>query len=31
MGGILDRIDSPLLGVPVMYYLMVFYVFLTVG
>ncbi len=31
MGGILDRIDSPLLGVPVRYYLMLFYVFLTVG
>ena len=31
MGGILDRIDSTLLGVPVMYYLMLFYVFLTVG
>lgn len=31
MGGVLDRIDSPLLGIPVMYYLMVFYVFLKVG
>jgi phosphatidate cytidylyltransferase len=28
MGGIMDRIDSPLLGIPVMYYLMLFYVFL---
>jgi phosphatidate cytidylyltransferase len=28
MGGIMDRIDSPLLGIPVMYYLMIFYVFL---
>jgi len=31
MGGVLDRIDSALLGIPVMYYLMVFYVFLKVG
>jgi phosphatidate cytidylyltransferase len=31
MGGILDRIDSPLLGIPAMYYLMLFYVFLRVG
>jgi phosphatidate cytidylyltransferase len=31
MGGVLDRIDSPLLGIPVMYYLMLFYVFLRVG
>jgi phosphatidate cytidylyltransferase len=28
MGGIMDRIDSPLLGIPVMYYLMLLYVFL---
>jgi len=28
MGGIMDRIDSPLLGIPVMYYLMIFYIFL---
>jgi phosphatidate cytidylyltransferase len=28
MGGILDRIDSPLLAIPVMYYLMLFTVFL---
>ena len=28
MGGILDRIDSPLLGIPVMYYLMLFWVWL---
>jgi phosphatidate cytidylyltransferase len=31
MGGIMDRIDSPLLGIPVMYYLMLFYVFLEAG
>jgi phosphatidate cytidylyltransferase len=31
MGGILDRIDSPLLGIPVTYYLMLFYVWLEVG
>jgi len=31
MGGILDRIDSPLLGIPVMYYMLRFYVFLMVG
>lgn len=31
MGGILDRIDSPLLGIPVLYYLLLFYVFLQVG
>jgi CDP-diglyceride synthetase len=24
----MDRIDSPLLGIPVMYYLMIFYIFL---
>jgi phosphatidate cytidylyltransferase len=30
-GGILDRIDSPLLGIPVMYYGLLFYVFLHVG
>jgi phosphatidate cytidylyltransferase len=30
-GGVLDRIDSPLLGIPVMYYLLLFYVFLQVG
>jgi phosphatidate cytidylyltransferase len=28
MGGVLDRIDSPLLGIPVMYYMLLFYVFL---
>src|SRR5262249_13652403 len=28
MGGVLDRIDSPLLAIPVMYYLMLFTVFL---
>ena len=31
MGGIMDRIDSPLLGIPVMYYLMLFHLFLQVG
>jgi len=30
MGGVLDRIDSPLLGIPVMYYMLLFYVFLVV-
>ena len=30
-GGLLDRIDSPLLGIPVMYYSLRFYVFLMVG
>ena len=31
MGGVLDRIDSPLLGIPVTYYLLLFYFFLRVG
>jgi phosphatidate cytidylyltransferase len=31
MGGIMDRIDSILLGIPVMYYLMLFTVFLEAG
>ena len=31
MGGVLDRIDSTLLAIPVMYYLMLFYVFLRAG
>ena len=31
MGGVMDRIDSPLLGIPVMYYLMLFTVFLESG
>jgi phosphatidate cytidylyltransferase len=31
MGGLLDRVDSPLLGIPVTYYLMLFYVWLQVG
>ena len=31
MGGIMDRIDSPLLGIPVMYYLMIFYIFLQMA
>jgi phosphatidate cytidylyltransferase len=30
LGGVLDRIDSPLLGIPVMYYMLLFYVFLMV-
>ena len=30
-GGVLDRIDSFLLAIPVMYYAMLFYVFLKVG
>jgi phosphatidate cytidylyltransferase len=31
MGGILDRIDSPLLAIPVMYYMMLFSVFVRLG
>jgi len=31
MGGVLDRIDSPLLAIPVMYYMLTFYMFLRVG
>ena len=31
MGGILDRVDAPLLGIPVTYYLMLLYVWLQVG
>lgn len=31
MGGVLDRIDAPLLAIPVMYYMMLFYVFLRAG
>ena len=31
MGGLLDRVDAPLLGIPVMYYLMLFVVWLRVG
>ena len=31
MGGVMDRIDSILLGVPVMYYMLLFYVFLHAG
>jgi phosphatidate cytidylyltransferase len=31
MGGILDRVDAPILGIPVTYYLMLFYVWLQVG
>jgi phosphatidate cytidylyltransferase len=31
MGGILDRIDSALLGIPIMYYMLLFYVWIKVG
>ena len=31
MGGVMDRIDSPLLGIPVMYYMLLFYVFVRTG
>ena len=31
MGGILDRVDSPLLGIPLTYYLMLFYIWLKAG
>lgn len=31
MGGVLDRIDAPLLAIPVMYYMMMAYVFLRIG
>ena len=31
MGGVLDRIDSPLLAIPVMYYLLLTYVFMRAG
>ncbi len=31
MGGVMDRIDSPLLGIPVMYYMLRFYFFLGAG
>jgi phosphatidate cytidylyltransferase len=31
MGGVLDRIDSPLLGIPIMYYLLLGYLFLRIG
>jgi phosphatidate cytidylyltransferase len=31
MGGVLDRIDSPLLAIPVMYYMLTFYFFVQVG
>ena len=30
-GGVLDRIDSPLLGIPVMYHGLLLYVFLNAG
>ena len=30
-GGVLDRIDSFLLAIPVMYYAMLFYIFMKVG
>ena len=31
MGGLMDRIDSPLLGIPVMYYLLLLSVWLRTG
>ena len=31
MGGFLDRLDSPLLGIPLMYYLLLAYTYLQVG
>jgi len=31
MGGVLDRIDAPLLAIPVMYYMMMAYVFLRIS
>ena len=31
MGGILDRIDSPLLGVPIMYYMLLLATWLRMG
>ena len=31
MGGVMDRIDSPLMGIPGMYYMLLFYIFLKVG
>ena len=31
MGGILDRVDAPILGIPATYYLMLFYVWLQVN
>jgi len=31
MGGVMDRIDSPLLGIPLMYYMLLFYVFLRMS
>ena len=31
MGGVLDRIDSPLLGIPIMYYLLLGYLFARIG
>ena len=31
MGGLLDRIDAPLLGIPLTYYLMLLYVEIRVG
>ena len=29
MGGVLDRIDSPLLAIPLMYYMLLGYLFVT--
>jgi phosphatidate cytidylyltransferase len=31
MGGILDRVDAPLLAIPVMYYMMLAYLFIRIG
>jgi phosphatidate cytidylyltransferase len=31
MGGILDRIDAPLLAIPIMYYMLLGYLFLRIG
>ena len=31
MGGMLDRIDAPLLGIPVMYYMLLGYLFVRIG
>ena len=31
MGGILDRIDAPLLAIPIMYYMLLGYLFVRIG